>query len=56
MDFIRKKFQSTQPQQRHRAMIYTHETCATDTEQMRFVFEVVRDTILQINLRHYNLV
>ena len=30
--------------------------CFTDTENMRFVFEAVRDTILQINLKHYNLV
>ena len=28
----------------------------TDTENMKFVFEAVRDTILQINLKHFNLV
>ena len=27
-----------------------------DTENMKFVFEAVRDTILQINLKHFNLV
>jgi len=56
LEFIKKRFHSTQPQQRHRRMIYTHHTTATDTENMRFVFEAVRDTILQINLKHYNLV
>jgi len=57
MEFIRRKFQSTQQtQKKNKVMIYTHETCATDTEQMKFVFEAVRDTILQHNLRHYNLV
>jgi len=56
-EFIKRKFMETQPPQRHRSrMIYTHKTCATDTENMKIVFEVVRDTILQINLRHYNLV
>jgi len=36
--------------------IYSHQTTATDTEAMRFVFEVVKDTILQLNLKQYNLV
>jgi len=55
-EFIKRKFLETQPPSRHRSrMIYTHQTCATDTENMKIVFEVVRDTILQINLRHYNL-
>ncbi|GAV00353.1 hypothetical protein RvY_11216 [Ramazzottius varieornatus] len=36
--------------------IYSHFTCATDTENIRFVFAVVKDTILQSNLKEYNLV
>ena len=36
--------------------IYNHFTCATDTENIRFVFAAVKDTILQSNLREYNLV
>merc|ERR1719323_1071978 len=37
MEFIRRKFQSTQQtQKKNKVMIYTHETCATDTEQMKF--------------------
>lgn len=57
-EFIRNKFHETQPQRNRNRdrMIYTHHTTATDTENMRFVFEAVRDTILQINLRHFNLV
>lgn len=30
--------------------------CITDTENIRFVFAAVKDTILQLNLREYNLV
>lgn len=37
-------------------MIYSHFTCATDTENIRFVFAAVKDTILQSNLKEYNLV
>ena len=36
--------------------IYSHKTTATDSEIMRFVFESVKDTILMLNLRQYNLV
>jgi len=37
-------------------IIYSHFTCATDTENIRFVFAAVKDTILQLNLQEYNLV
>lgn len=37
-------------------VIYSHFTCATDTENIRFVFAAVKDTILQLNLKEYNLV
>jgi len=30
--------------------------CVTDTENIRFVFAAVKDTILQLNLKEYNLV
>lgn len=32
-------------------LIYPHITCATDTQNIKFVFEAVKDIILQINLR-----
>ncbi|KTG42885.1 hypothetical protein cypCar_00028999 [Cyprinus carpio] len=35
--------------------IYAHFTCATDTENIRFVFESVKDTILRNNLSDFNL-
>lgn len=35
--------------------LYSHFTCATDTENMSIVFAVVRDVILQWNLREYNI-
>ncbi|KAF7666470.1 hypothetical protein LDENG_00106620 [Lucifuga dentata] len=37
-------------------MIYYHFTCATDTDNIRFVFRAVKDHILQENLEDYNLV
>lgn len=51
--FILDMFHSLNPDRKK--VIYAHYTCATDTENMRFVFLVVRDTILQINLEDYNL-
>nr|CAH0099484.1 unnamed protein product [Daphnia galeata] len=37
-------------------IIYSHFTCATDTENIRFVFAAVKDSILQHELLKYNLV
>ncbi|EHB02791.1 Guanine nucleotide-binding protein subunit alpha-11 [Heterocephalus glaber] len=37
-------------------IIYSHFTCATDTENIHFAFAAVKDTILQLNLKEYNLV
>jgi len=53
--FVKRKFHEESSPRKPR-MIYTHETQATDTAGMKFVFEAVRDTILQLNLRQYNLV
>lgn len=36
-------------------MVYSHFTCATDTENIRLVFCAVKDTILQNNLKECNL-
>lgn len=36
--------------------VYTHLTCATDTEQVRFVMSAVNDIILQTNLRDVGLI
>jgi len=55
-EFVKKKFTEKNNHSRTQRMVYPHFTCATDTETMRFVFDVVRDTILQLNLKQYNLV
>ena len=49
-EFILKMFLDTDK------IIYSHFTCATDTENIRFVFAAVKDTILQVHLKAYNLV
>ncbi len=36
--------------------IYSHFTCATDTENIRLIFVAVKDTILRLNLKEFNLV
>uniref|UniRef100_A0A914I991 Guanine nucleotide-binding protein subunit alpha n=1 Tax=Globodera rostochiensis TaxID=31243 RepID=A0A914I991_GLORO len=53
-EFILKMFVDLNPDAEK--IIYSHFTCATDTENIRFVFAAVKDTILQHNLREYNLV
>lgn len=52
--FILKMFMSLNPDPKK--IIYSHFTCATDTDNIRFVFDVVKDHILQGNLEDYNLV
>ncbi|XP_010174431.2 guanine nucleotide-binding protein subunit alpha-14 [Antrostomus carolinensis] len=53
-NFILKLYQDQNPDKEK--VIYSHFTCATDTENIRFVFAAVKDTILQLNLREFNLV
>jgi len=53
-EFILKMFVDLNPEPTK--IIYSHFTCATDTENIRFVFHAVKDYILQKNLEEYNLV
>ncbi|GFY68990.1 guanine nucleotide-binding protein G(q) subunit alpha [Trichonephila inaurata madagascariensis] len=53
-EFILKMYLSQNPDPER--MVYSHFTCATDTENIRFVFAAVKDAVLQINLKEYNLV
>ncbi|XP_039953563.1 guanine nucleotide-binding protein G(q) subunit alpha isoform X4 [Bactrocera neohumeralis] len=53
-EFILRMFVDLNPDSEK--IIYSHFTCATDTENIRFVFAAVKDTILQSNLKEYNLV
>nr|XP_020476786.1 guanine nucleotide-binding protein subunit alpha-14-like [Monopterus albus] len=39
----------------HQKPLYTHFTCATDTENIRVVFKAVRDTLFRENLEKFNL-
>ncbi|XP_041666910.1 guanine nucleotide-binding protein G(q) subunit alpha-like isoform X2 [Cheilinus undulatus] len=53
-DFILDMFVSLNPDEKK--IIYSHFTCATDTNNIRFVFRAVKDHILQGNLEVFNLV
>ncbi|KAM9841170.1 guanine nucleotide-binding protein G(q) subunit alpha-like [Aulostomus maculatus] len=53
-EFILNMFVSLNPNRKK--LIYYHFTCATDTNNIRFVFRAVKDHILQGNLIGYNLV
>ncbi|XP_008289915.1 guanine nucleotide-binding protein G(q) subunit alpha-like [Stegastes partitus] len=53
-----KKFILKMYVQRHSGRhkpLYTHYTCATDTENIRVVFRAVRDTLFRDNLEKFNL-
>ncbi|XP_023209628.1 G protein alpha q subunit-like isoform X3 [Centruroides sculpturatus] len=52
-EFILKIYLAQNPSEDR--MIYSHFTCATDTENIRLVFCAVKDTIMQNNLKDYNL-
>ncbi|XP_022062672.1 guanine nucleotide-binding protein G(q) subunit alpha-like [Acanthochromis polyacanthus] len=53
-DFILDMFVSLNPIKKK--IIYSHFTCATDTDNIRFVFCAVKDHILHTNLDIFNLV
>ncbi|KAK1176059.1 guanine nucleotide-binding protein subunit alpha-14 [Acipenser oxyrinchus oxyrinchus] len=53
-EFILKMYQEMNPDKDK--VVYSHITCATDTENIRFVFAAVKDTVLQLNLKEFNLV
>ncbi|NXT51635.1 GNA14 protein, partial [Pluvianellus socialis] len=52
-DFILKLYLDQNPDKEK--VIYFHFTCATDTENIRFVFAAVKDIILQLNLKVFSL-
>uniref|UniRef100_A0A674ND38 Guanine nucleotide-binding protein subunit alpha n=1 Tax=Takifugu rubripes TaxID=31033 RepID=A0A674ND38_TAKRU len=53
-EFILKMFVDLNPDKDK--IIYSHFTCATDTKNIHFVFAAVKDIILQLTLKEYNLV
>ncbi|KNC81380.1 hypothetical protein SARC_06305 [Sphaeroforma arctica JP610] len=50
IEYIRDQYESLNrtPQ---RTLIYTHLTCATDTENVRFVMDAVTDTVIQTRMQ-----
>jgi guanine nucleotide-binding protein G(i) subunit alpha len=53
IDFFTEKFRSIN--QSDTKQIYVHCTCATDTDQIRFVMAAVNDIVIQKNLRNVGL-
>ena len=51
-EFIKKKFLD---QNKQNKLIFTHMTCATDTQNVQRVFEACRIVILQENLKRLGL-
>ncbi|XP_037114563.1 guanine nucleotide-binding protein subunit alpha-14-like [Syngnathus acus] len=52
-EFILQMYQEQNPNKDKK--LYSHFTCATDTENIRFVFAAVKDTILRQTLQVFNL-
>ncbi|KAK8749685.1 hypothetical protein OTU49_015480, partial [Cherax quadricarinatus] len=52
-EFILRMFVELNPDPEK--IIYSHFTCATDTENIKLVFCAVKDTIMQNALKEYNL-
>ncbi|CAF0742523.1 unnamed protein product [Brachionus calyciflorus] len=53
-EFILKIFLDLNPDDCE--MIYSHFTCAIDTENIKFPFKAIKDTPHNISLKEYNLV
>uniref|UniRef100_A0A5S6R143 Guanine nucleotide-binding protein G(I) subunit alpha n=1 Tax=Trichuris muris TaxID=70415 RepID=A0A5S6R143_TRIMR len=53
--YIQLKFESLNKRSSGQKEIYTHFTCATDTNNIRFVFDAVTDIIVKDNLRQCGL-
>ncbi|XP_012992203.2 guanine nucleotide-binding protein subunit alpha-14 isoform X2 [Esox lucius] len=53
-EFILKMYQDQNTDREE--TLYSHFTCATDTENIRFVFAAVRDTIIKHHLKEFSIV
>ncbi len=53
-NYIKQRFELLN-QQNQKKEIYTHFTCATDTGNIRFVFDAVTDVIVRKHLREVGL-
>jgi hypothetical protein len=52
-DYIRKQFVAQNKNKKKE--IYTHLTCATDTQNIQVVFDAVTDVIIQGNMKSLGL-
>jgi guanine nucleotide-binding protein G(o) subunit alpha len=55
LHYIQEQFEKIYLQEKinaHERDLYTHITCATDTETMQFVFAAISDMIIATNLTH----
>ncbi|XP_065219593.1 guanine nucleotide-binding protein G(i) subunit alpha [Planococcus citri] len=52
--YVQMKFESLNRRKEHKS-IYTHFTCATDTNNIQFVFDAVTDVIIKMNLKDCGL-
>jgi len=48
-NFLYERFEELN---KNRLTIYTHLTCATDTDNIKFVFQALKETVLQNNLKY----
>lgn len=57
MEFIREMYkqQAQNPEKKENKTIYPHFTCATDTNNIRMVFNDVKDTVLIKSLQEYGV-
>ncbi|CAI5439161.1 unnamed protein product [Caenorhabditis angaria] len=53
--YIQHKFEEVNKREGTEKELYTHFTCATDTNNIRFVFDAVSDIIIRDNLRNCGL-
>jgi len=53
-NYIRQRFEDLN-RKKGKKEIYTHFTCATDTGNIRFVFDAVTDVIIRKHLREVGL-
>ncbi|KAM4532240.1 guanine nucleotide-binding protein subunit alpha-14-like [Fundulus diaphanus] len=52
--FIEKMYVKSYPKKER--SLYTHFTCATDTENIKIVFKAVKDTLFQDNMDKFNII
>lgn len=53
--YIQMQFEGLNKRKDGQKEIYTHFTCATDTNNIRFVFDAVTDIIIKENLKQCGL-